>query len=192
MEKKLIKFDEKKYQIFLGDLHQSQQQADALFDQIRAIINVDLTPENLADLYGGRGERTAALIESAVRLELKRAGITSATIVKAAVNGDLEQYFAIFNNKSNIESEYLQYLYVADGKVFIKDNACDEAQELFSSYITTQEGLRIYEAQQLAIKAAGHLIELIPSATWSNLPNLIIPHFHEGEPTPPPLNYDKL
>ncbi len=192
MEKKLIKFDEPQYQRFLGDLRKSQQQANLLFDEIRTIINVEISNETLVDIYSATGELTAGLITSAVRLELTRAGITSGTIVKSAISGDLEKYFALINSKQPIEPEHLPYLYVDNGHVCIQDNACDDAQELFSTYITTESGLRIFEAQQLAIEAAGNLIKLMPTATWSSLPNLIIPNFHEGEATAPLLNYDKF
>jgi hypothetical protein len=65
-------------------------------------------------------------------------------------------------------------------------------KELYTIYIRTQDGLRIYEAQQAAIKAINNLIELVPNSTWSNIINCIVPNFHEGVATAPLLNYDKI
>lgn len=191
MEKILLNFDEAGYNKLLAGLNKAKQKANTLLSEFRTICSFEFNNDTLQDIYQGNGERTANTLEKKVREELSKAGITSDTIIKTAVTGDLEKYYIMFNGKQVIESEYLPYLFIDEGQVCIKENTNEQVKEAFSNYIRTERGKIIYDKQRAVIDALNDFISFVPNANWLNINSFIGNHIgNNGAASAPLIRYD--
>src|SRR5690625_926755 len=157
----VLKFDEYEYQKFVRELEKEKTKAQKLVDEVNAINALEVDSSLFDSLIQGNGEATARAVGQAVKDDLARAKIKSQSILKAAIKGDLEKFYKVFNEYRQPDGKFTKCLTFESGKVDILPDSLTNAKEGYKWQIETEEGKALYEAQKRAIEALNNFWKLV-------------------------------
>jgi hypothetical protein len=193
MERIELNFRETEYNYFLRELNRSKGKAQDFLDEVYNICHPDIPSSIILDIFEGKGEQTAKAVEDKVREDLAKARISSDTIIKLAVNGDLEKFYALYNNKPVVQFEHYSLFEVDENrKVNIKDGAIEKVKDNYCHFITTQRGKEVYDKHKAMIAAINDFIAFVPKTVEAGVESFIGYMGHTKHVEQPLLRYDEL
>lgn len=169
MERKLLAFNESAFNSALSSIRSARSYVQTFVDKINEIGNYKVDTSGLSDLLFGRGESVALRIQEAVDEDMKRAKIGSSSVRDAACKADLEKFYKAYRAFVKPDSIRTQLLSInPEGSVVITPEAEADLREEHSSYISTEKGLRLYEAQVRMVDAMNEFMEASPKVNRLN------------------------
>ena len=174
MEKVLLYYNEVEFNYSMRQLNTAKSVCQRAVAQINEICSFKLDNTAFQDILTRNGDATAKRLESALDAELTQARISSASIRKAAVTGDLEKYYGVINAFARPNNTHWPYLSLdSEGQVIVSSEAEATLREQSKEYIKTEAGLASYAAHKEMIKAINKFLAVSPMIKPDGLPSVL-------------------
>ncbi|KAB7730479.1 hypothetical protein F5984_15160 [Rudanella paleaurantiibacter] len=196
MNKRLIHFDQQKFNRELSVVKLSIAKLRKAIDEINAIGSYRVTSGGLNDFLHSHGEVIQKGIEKAAETELEKAGIKSSSVRAAAIKGDIETFYRIYNAYNahpKPEYEVIRFYIIGEnGDVSIDPKTEEVLREENSLYISTEKGEALFDAQERFLNALNDITKLVPSMRFMVSRGVV--EYNEEQRTfvPSLLDYDRL
>jgi len=149
-----LEFREMEFNSWITRLNATRKAAQKLLNEVNAIGSYRLSFEHLKLMLEGRHEPVANAVEAATVAELDRVGISSQSVRKAAIKGDLEAFYAIANKSIRDGWEHVEALTITpNGIVNTSAAAIERKREALTSYVRTEHGAKLHELHTAAAEA---------------------------------------
>lgn len=160
MEEIILEFKEQDYSHHMRQISKLKDALQYYCDMVTDINGVKFTRELFAS-FMGNGEIVEQAIIDATTSQLKAAGINSQSIIDAAIKGDREKYWSLYNNLKadpEIKRENMGYISIEGGRLTVTADAADRLKEQYTRKIRTEAGKAVYDAHMRMIDAMNEFI----------------------------------
>lgn len=191
MERILVQFNKSGYDSYMNGLRNAISDTNNIASQVNQINSYQMTKDALTNLMSGNGEVAAMGIRKASEADIEKAGIRSKSVRDLAIKGDQEAYYSIIN-KYQSKSEYTEGITIIDGRVCQKEGFDEILRERHSSYVETEKGKAIYEAQQKVVELINEILALSTRMDSQQVSLLYKMGYGEKKVYVNELNYDAM
>lgn len=160
MEEIILGFKEQDYSDHLRKINKAKDAMQRYLDMVTDINGVKFTQELFAS-FMGNGEIVEQAIIDATTSQLKAAGINSQSIIDAAIKGDREKYWSLYQKRKGdpeARAEYSGYISIQAGRLTVTADTADRLKEQYTRKIRTEAGKAVYDAHMRMIDAMNEFI----------------------------------
>jgi hypothetical protein len=192
MEKILIRFNKKEYDIQMSRLNGAIRRANQMVIEINDVNGYVMTPADVQDALQSQGNRASAGVLKASEADLNRLDIRSKALRESTVKSDQEAYYRVLNKYKDLQ-EYAHDVAVDDDcKVHLASGVEERVKDEYSHYIQTEKGKAIYEAQQKVVEGMNEILRLSNMFTSLSIGQIATPIYDKREVKLFELRYDNL
>lgn len=193
MEEIILGFKEQDYSDHLRKINKAKDAMQRYLDMVTDINGVKFTQELFAS-FMGNGEIVEQAIIDATTSQLKAAGINSQSIIDAAIKGDREKYWSLYQKRKvdqEARAEYSGYISIQAGRLTVTADTANGLKEQYTRKIRTEAGKAVYDAHMRMIDAMNEFLNAgkVSTDTFHYSFNI---GFGQKKVVASPLAYDEL
>lgn len=204
MNKIKIKTNGQAIDLYKYKLHDAIKLAKAYTAKLQAIANVPISTGLIVDFLTGGDNFLSNMLEQASK-ELSEAGIKTKSIIDSSREKISEEYYQLKNDFEAEKQKLICKNFDAFTEYFVYENATIEllprfhadVEERFTVYVTTQDGLQLFEAHKEFAKSFNNLCKQMPEfkkqflyTFFHSIFSGLLTHDSNGDFVFNPIDYD--